>query len=66
MSTTLEMRMLAAHEAGRDTAVEKRPRVNPYDGSAITAVERVMAMMWARGYSAGNPVDLDAELPPVE
>lgn len=66
MSTTLEMRMVAAHQAGRDTATDKRPRVNPYDGSAATAVERVLAVMWARGYSAGNPVDLDAplDLPP--
>ena len=54
----LEARMAAAFNDGRDTARAREPRVNPWRGDADTAVERVLALAWARGYSAGNPVRL--------
>jgi hypothetical protein len=28
----------------------------PFDADAASAVERVCALMWSRGYSAGNPM----------
>jgi hypothetical protein len=45
-----------AYLAGRDAAVAGRPHRNPYNGNAETAVERVLSITWARGYSAGNPM----------
>lgn len=55
----LEMRMVAAHRAGRECAVNRQRRVNPWRGDADTAEERVLSIMWARGFSEGNPVRLD-------
>jgi|tagenome__1003787_1003787.scaffolds.fasta_scaffold18591920_2 hypothetical protein len=55
----LEARMSAAFRDGRDTAQAWEPRRNPWRGDAEPAVERVLAIMWARGFSAGNPFTLD-------
>ena len=52
----LEARMSAAFKDGRATAQDGEPRVNPWSGMAETAAERVLSKMWARGYSAGNPM----------
>ena len=54
----VEARMAAAYRDGRDTARGRQPRRNPWDGTAPDAVTRVLSRMWARGYSAGNPVRL--------
>lgn len=45
-----------AYRAGRAAARTREPRRNPYRGDAPTALERVLARMWARGFSAGNPM----------
>jgi len=52
-------RMADAYRAGRGAAQAGLRRRNPYDGNADQAVERVLCKMWARGYSAGNPMRLD-------
>jgi hypothetical protein len=52
----LEARMAAAYRDGEDTARRGEPRTSPWRGDSVRAVERVLARMWARGYSAGNPV----------
>lgn len=54
----LEARMAAAYRDGRDTARGGERRVNPWDGRAEAAVERVLSVMWANGYSRGNPMSL--------
>lgn len=55
----------AAYHAGYAAARSAAPRRNPYDGNAPTALERQLAQMWARGYSAGNPMnELMDEGPP--
>ncbi len=59
-SEVLEMRMVEARDMGRDTAIARKPRVNPWKFDAELASERVLSIMWARGFSEGNPVDLDA------
>lgn len=56
----LERRMVDAYRAGRQCAESGQPRRNPFDGAADTAEERVLSVMWARGYSAGNP------MPPID
>lgn len=56
---TVEARAAAAYADGKATAAAGEPRRIPFDGDAASAVERVCAVMWARGYSAGNP------MPPV-
>lgn len=53
---TMDARAAAAYADGKQTAVERGRRVNPWRGDADTAVERVLAIMWAKGYSAGNPI----------
>lgn len=52
----LEARMSAAYKDGLDTATLGEARVNPWNGDAISAVERVLSRMWAKGYLNGNPV----------
>lgn len=54
----LEARMAAAYRDGRDTARAGQPRRNPWRGEHPDAAVRVLAKMWAKGYSAGNPVRL--------
>jgi hypothetical protein len=53
--------MAAAYRAGREAARNRKPRRNPYDGNAEKASERVLSIMWARGYTAGNPIRLDED-----
>jgi hypothetical protein len=55
---TLVARMAAAYRDGRDTARGRQPRRLPWRADAPDAPTRVLARMWARGYSAGNPVRL--------
>lgn len=54
----LEARMHAAYLDGQATAAAGERRANPWDGTSPVASHRVLAQMWARGYSAGNPVRL--------
>jgi hypothetical protein len=56
---SLEKRMVDARRVGRETAAAGLPRDNPHRPTADTAVERTLSLMWARGYSEGNPVVLD-------
>jgi hypothetical protein len=54
----LEARMSAAFRDGEATATGREPRRNPWRADDPDAANRVLARMWARGYSAGNPVRL--------
>lgn len=49
----VEARLAAAYGDGRATAAAREPRVNPWRGNADTAVERMLAVFWAKGYSRG-------------
>lgn len=53
---TVEMRLAAARRDGELTARARGAYVNPWRGDADTAVERLLAVWWARGYTAGNPL----------
>jgi hypothetical protein len=53
----LEARMAAAYKDGYATARARETRRNPHDGLSGSPVERVLSVMWARGYSAGNLLD---------
>ncbi len=55
---TLVGRMAAAWRDGRDTARAGERRVNPWLGTSSDREARLLAVMWARGYSAGNPMPL--------
>lgn len=46
----------AAYRAGYAAARSRAPRRNPHDGLSAVALERVLAIMWARGFSRGNRV----------
>lgn len=60
----LEVRMAAAFRAGRQAVQKRKPLSEcPYDRESEDSRERVCAIMWLRGWTAGNPVDLDAALP---
>lgn len=52
----VEARAAAAYADGRETAAKRGPFVNPWRGDSPLAVERVLAVMWARGYRDGNPI----------
>lgn len=59
-----EARMAEAYKAGQAAVEAREPRsACPHDGDAEDPRERVLALMWLRGWTAGNPVDLDAALP---
>jgi hypothetical protein len=45
-------RLRAARSDGYATAAAHERRVNPWRGDGDSAVERVLAVWWARGYSA--------------
>lgn len=60
MVDSLESRMVAARSAGKAAAENGETRVNPWRPDAKTSVDRTLSIMWARGYSEGNPVTLDA------
>lgn len=53
--STIYGEMSRAYRAGRDTAITGQPRRNPHNGNADTARERVLSVIWARGYQAGDP-----------
>lgn len=60
----LEVRMAEAYRAGVAAVKDRQPRAScPHARDAEDPQERVFALMWLRGWSAGNPVDLDADLP---
>lgn len=46
----------AAYRAGLASARARERRRNPYRGTSPDALERVLSIMWARGYSRGNPM----------
>jgi hypothetical protein len=58
VGAVFEAQAAAAYKDGYATAHNREPRRNPHDGAASTAVERVLAVMWARGFTAGNPIRL--------
>jgi hypothetical protein len=54
---SLETRMSAAYQAGRDAGARGAPVAdNPHDPNAASAAETVCAQMWVRGYGDGNPM----------
>lgn len=53
---TVERRMAEAYTAGYRAAANETGETNPHDGDARRATERVCAIAWTRGYSAGNPM----------
>lgn len=55
---TVGARYAAAWRDGKATAEAGEPRRNPWRGLSSDRVERRLAVWWARGYSAGNPVRL--------
>lgn len=55
---TVHARMAAAYRDGRNTARSRERRVNPWNGSSEVQLDRVLAVMWARGFSNGNPIRL--------
>lgn len=60
---SVEQLMAVAYRSGRSVA--QRGGVvseNPYDATGPTAVERVRALMWVRGYGTGNPVSPEADV----
>lgn len=46
----------AAYRAGLASARNRELRRNPWPGNAPDALTRVLSVMWARGYSRGNPM----------
>lgn len=48
----VEARLVAARRDGAATAAAREPRINPWAGDGATAVERMLAVWWQRGYSA--------------
>lgn len=58
VDATVEARMVAAYRDGAATATARHPRRNPWTADVDDPIERVLARMWARGYSAANPVRL--------
>ena len=52
----LSARMAAAFKDGRDTARAGERRVNPWGGLDTDPRNRVLAQMWGRGFSEGNPM----------
>lgn len=60
---SIERSMAAAYSSGHGAAKSgMKVTENPFDPSAKTAVERVQAIMWVRGYGTGNPVDPEADV----
>jgi hypothetical protein len=57
----LEATMVAAAEEGRDAVRGKKPRSdNPYSLESDDPRERTKALMWLRGWSDANPMELGA------
>jgi hypothetical protein len=58
---SVEREMVDAYRAGEVAARSGQlVATNPFDAEATTARDRVQALMWMRGYGAGNPVEDDA------
>lgn len=55
-NATVVARAAAARRDGFASARADAPPDNPFRGDAGSAIERVCAVMWIRGYSAGNPL----------
>lgn len=53
---TPEARGAAAYRDGATAARERHPGPCPFDGDAASAVERVCALMWTRGFGSANPM----------
>ena len=54
---TLEGRMAAAYRAGHAAGqAGRRVITNPHDPRSSDPVQRVLAKMWVRGHSEGNPM----------
>lgn len=53
---TVVARAAAARKDGYASARADAPPDNPFRGDAGSAIERVCAVMWIRGYTAGNPL----------
>lgn len=50
---TLEAKMSAARQAGRQAALARAPwDSNPHPGTGGSAVERVLSIAWRKGYSS--------------
>lgn len=63
LSGSIEQQMVVAYREGLSAARAGQVRAsNPHDPGAETAVERVLALMWVRGYGVGNPVEDDADI----
>lgn len=53
----LERDIAAAFRQGKQAAISGQlSTTNPFDSRHELASERVQALMWMRGYSAGNPI----------
>jgi hypothetical protein len=53
---SLETRMSAAYQAGREAGARGAPIADNPHSAAGAASERVCAQMWVRGYGDGNPM----------
>ncbi len=53
---SIERELLDARRAGRQAARQAGANRNPHRGAAATSRERVLSVMWRRGYRAGNPL----------
>jgi hypothetical protein len=61
---TVEREMVAAFRAGERAARDRaRWDSNPHRGTGPTARERVLAMMWRRGYQLVTDERLPADFP---
>lgn len=57
LGKSLESEIVASYRAGRSAAQGSQPSSsNPHDARSALASDRVLAKMWMRGYSAGNPM----------
>lgn len=58
----LETDMAAAYRDGKTAVAARKPRsANPHNRDATDARERVLALMWGRGWSAGSPIVLPGD-----
>lgn len=64
---SIERQMINAYRAGQDAAQNAPHRPNPYNGTSKDRAERVLSIMWRRGYGSRNPMVLrDDEEPSDE
>lgn len=55
---SVHRQMAGAYRAGLRAARARQGRRNPFDGNAADRLTRILSIMWARGYSYGNPMRL--------